>query len=371
MQLIPTADEILLPYLCWGIGNIAAKWDNFYVSVDAPAVLKVLVQRLADENFSEATFQLVVGDITYALRSIVSHGLSYESIQSTLLLFTKLIKNWQQYPRRAVYNALSGIKNIAIHNNERAIGLLLCISEWECVQQMVVILDKEKTDDPITREDFSHIIADAVYYQEDDKKIANLVESNLLGVFFTILKANPRAAVKYHICITIANLCVDQHCRTILNHTDLIRMLVEVFPTVQKPIRREICFILNLCLEDEEILREHSNSLVECGLLEYFCHVVQRKIHGNLLEQALQCLKRVLHIGEFLVDNENILFNEYVLRFGEKGGREILMQIASNENNLYAGLPASIASGILTSFFGSKYEEFCARKRGFKIKKAL
>ena len=211
-----------------------------------------------------------------------------------------------------------------------------------------------------------------MYYQQDAKKTANLLECNLLGVLFAIFKANPSAGVKYNICITIANLCVDQqHCRTILDHTDLIRMLVEEFPTVQIATRREICFILNQCLENEEMLREHSNSLVECGLLEYFCNVVQHKINGNLLEQALQCLERVLHVGEFLVDNENILFNEYVLRFGENGGREILMQIASNENNLYPGLPASVASGILTSFFGSKYEEFCARKRGFKIKKAL
>ena len=161
MQLIPTADEILLQYLCLGIGNIAAKWDNFHASVDASAVLKVLMQKLEEENFCEEIFELVAGEITYPLRVIVSHELSYESIESTLLLFAKLIKNWQQYPRTVVYDALSGIRNISIYNNQRAIGLL-CHSKWECVKQMVVILDKERTDDSIAREEFSYIIADVL-----------------------------------------------------------------------------------------------------------------------------------------------------------------------------------------------------------------
>ena len=372
VELASTADSCLLPTLCWGIGNIAVRWDSFTYQVDAPALLKVLVDKLDEENSSEETFQLIVGDAVYALRSIVRHPFTYECILSTLLLFIKFIKNWQKYPKRVVYNALSGIRQISIHNNERVIGLLLCHDEWECIKQMVIFFDHEKTGSPNTNEEFSCIISDALYYQSDSEKTALLVESNLLDVFFVIFKTNPEVNVKFNICRTISNLCVDLQCRTILSHTDLIRTLLEIFPTVQRvPTREDICFIFNKCLDDEELTREFSNSLVECGLLDFFCQVIQRKISGNLLEQALQCLARVLHVGEFIVDNESILFNEYVLKFGEKGGRELLLDVVSNDNELHSELSVSVASGIVTSFFGSKYEEFSARKRGFKIKKAL
>src|SRR3990167_9265744 len=94
VELASTADSCLLPTLCWGIGNIAVRWDSFTYQVDAPALLKVLVDKLDEENSSEETFQLIVGDAVYALRSIVRHPFTYECILSTLLLYIKFIKNW-------------------------------------------------------------------------------------------------------------------------------------------------------------------------------------------------------------------------------------------------------------------------------------
>ena len=88
-------------------------------------------------------------------------------------------------------------------------------------------------------------------------------------------------------------------------------------------------------------------------------------------DRILKCLDGILQAGEFNVDNENILFNEFVLRLDEKGGRSILADIASNTSNYYCERVTTAAEGILFKYFDSKFAEFNARKRGFKIKKAV
>ena len=74
--------------------------------------------------------------------------------------------------------------------------------------------------------------------------------------------------------------------------------------------------------------------------------------------QILQLLKCVLEIGEHLV-NDCVLFNPVAVAMGD----------IENLVCLLKQLPQLIP--LYNQFFGEKYESNLARRRGFKIKKAI
>ena len=363
MQLLACDNPSIFKKVCCGLGNIAFDCQEFLSLVDAPSVLATLVGKFVDGKFSDDTFRQISRDFSHCLRGITFHTLPFETCRSTLFLCFKIIKEWLSYPKQTVLNAFDGIWHIAFHSSEQVM-LYLCNHEWECVEKMISFHDKHPSVN--LHNEFIYIISEVVYYLEDEQKIALLLEKNVLGIFLEILNASDSRNAKHKVCLSIGNLSLEhQRCETIFSCAELIRKLIELFPHEDTAIQEEICFIFANCVTgmvNRDLGQQYSPFLVNCGLLELLYAAIQSEISKSCLERTLFCLEYLLQAGEFFVDHENVLFNEYVLRFAEIGGHEALLNTTKKSN---------LARAILVNSFGSAFEQFTARKRGFKIKKAL
>ena len=84
-----------------------------------------------------------------------------------------------------------------------------------------------------------------------------------------------------------------------------------------------------------------------------------------ILLEGLEC---ILEEAENLVDGNEILHNPIALQIEEMRGLKILKRISKNEE---CQNTATIAKRLLSGYFGEKWEEYLARRRGLKTKRAM
>ena len=84
-----------------------------------------------------------------------------------------------------------------------------------------------------------------------------------------------------------------------------------------------------------------------------------------LLLEGLECM---LEEAENLVDGNEILHNPIALQMEETRGLKILKRISKKEE---CQNTAAIAKRLILGYFGEKWEEYLARRRGLKTKRAI
>ena len=82
----------------------------------------------------------------------------------------------------------------------------------------------------------------------------------------------------------------------------------------------------------------------------------------------LESLEHLLKEAENFVDGNEFLHNPIALQIEERRGLEILKRIGKNED---CKKTAAIAKRVILKYFGEKWEEYLARRRGLKTKRAL
>src|SRR3990167_1496314 len=353
--MLNCADDTLFKQLALAIGNIAARCDDICVLVDAASLLDVLVERLT-RDFSDG----LIFELTHALSCITYHQMPFASVVNTLLALIKLFKESRRYSKKVNCFILLGISHITVRNREAT--RYLCENEWECIEKILCYLNDE-SDDDVNYETVSLVIYEALG-QVDNQKVMRLVGMRLFDLFVKNLKS---AEYTTNLLQTISFLARrDLHyCKALMAHTTLIRTLLDLFSNVA--LQEEIGLTFANCLaHDSEVVIEYAPFLVDNGFLELLGGSLQLGARA----WSIFSLKALLDAGELLVDNESILFNQFTLRFAESGGREILLEITSSQNALTAEIRNS-ALCVFTEHLGDKFDNFMARKRGFKIKKAL
>ena len=83
------------------------------------------------------------------------------------------------------------------------------------------------------------------------------------------------------------------------------------------------------------------------------------------LDNILEALEQLLRQAESLVDGNETLYNPIALQIEGKRGLQILEEIGNGE-----GPGAVFAKRINSSYFGESWENYLARRRGLKIKRA-
>ena len=83
------------------------------------------------------------------------------------------------------------------------------------------------------------------------------------------------------------------------------------------------------------------------------------------LDNILEALEQLLMQAESLVDGNETLYNPIALQIEGKRGLQILEEIGNGE-----GPGAVFAKRINSSYFGESWENYLARRRGLKIKRA-
>ena len=113
--------------------------------------------------------------------------------------------------------------------------------------------------------------------------------------------------------------------------------------------------------------------MFEGNIIETFCRlfnqlaVTQHK-NTNQVGIFLRAFGHWLKLGEELVDNDLVLYNSVALKLAECGVVEPLQVLTKDE---LLGEYEREAEILLTEYFGERYDEYLARLRGLKTKRAL
>ena len=109
-------------------------------------------------------------------------------------------------------------------------------------------------------------------------------------------------------------------------------------------------------LEQLDTQPQYVETVLEHGIIAALCYGLNFPVHEDL-PSLLEILELALNAGELLVDGEKVLFNPVALHIAEIDALDAFKKLDEG--------------GKLTQkFFGEKYEEYLARRRGLKTKKA-
>ena len=199
------------------------------------------------------------------------------------------------------------------------------------------------------------------------------LENNLTRIFRQVISSlsvtiqEDQEVVRQIYCIISATTaCSARFVEMVFADREFLAQLLDNMQNAELEIRLETAWSISnsTCDLTIELLR----MVLESNIIEVFCSLFNqypslKDIKGDIdwSGMFIEAFGYWLKLGEELVDNDLVLYNPVALKLEESGAVETLKIMADYE----------MGKTVLTEYFGERYDEYLARRRGLKTKRAL
>ena len=160
-------------------------------------------------------------------------------------------------------------------------------------------------------------------------------------------------------CLRVLYMIALKDAARILENVQVVQMVVEIMKSelVSDTWRVDEMAAAIIIISWPNVKCSRIQQIIENGVIEALCESLKMYIDQEYIALAL---KGVLEAGNSLVDGENVLFNPVALRIAECGILHKIQAVDTAKN-----------TKIIDQYFGESYEQYLARRRGLKTKKAI
>src|SRR3990167_3893646 len=160
-------------------------------------------------------------------------------------------------------------------------------------------------------------------------------------------------------CLKVLYTIALKDAARILENVQVVQMVVEIMKSelVSDTWRVDEMAAAIIIISWPNVKCSRIQQIIENGVIEALCESLKMYIYQEYIALAL---KGVLEAGNSLVDGENVLFNPVALRIAECGILHKIQAVDTAKN-----------TKIIDQYFGESYEQYLARRRGLKTKKAI
>ena len=199
------------------------------------------------------------------------------------------------------------------------------------------------------------------------------LENNLTRIFRQVISSlsvtiqEDQEVVRQIYCIISATTaCSARFVEMVFADREFLAQLLDNMQNAELEIRLETAWSISnsTCDLTIELLR----MVLESNIIEVFCSLFNQypslkdiKEDIDWSGMFIEAFGYWLKLGEELVDNDLVLYNPVALKLEESGAVETLKIMADYE----------MGKTVLTEYFGERYDEYLARRRGLKTKRAL
>ena len=188
--------------------------------------------------------------------------------------------------------------------------------------------------------------------------VDQLLREDLLERMEAILRVPTSDEIKENACLLLSNIAAGtkQQIEALVEKANLINILVDIMQTSRGTVRTEAVWVVGNACSVRDI--DVTPKLVAAGCIPPICDLLTFNENRNQYV-CLETLEHMLSIGEILADEKNLLYNPIALDIAACGGLEKLQNM---------DLPLS--AEIINTYYGEKYEEYLAKRRGLVTKSA-
>ena len=210
-----------------------------------------------------------------------------------------------------------------------------------------------------------NIVGNLMSIDNEDLSILILSETDYLDKLYNVIRSSKDDQLLCEVCYDISNITggtVMKHIELVVYH-DIFSELIALAKSGAPKIRKEAGWaVANTAKHPDVSLHER---LMELGIVELICELMAVK-ELELYLVCLQACGSMMFEMEAVVDNETIIYNPVAIRIGECGGIETMEAGIVN-----CPQAAELERNIMKMYFGKSYEDFLARRRGLKLKRAV
>ena len=200
----------------------------------------------------------------------------------------------------------------------------------------------------------------------DELPLLILSETDYLDKLTSIIRNSQDKQLVCGVCFDVSNITggtVMKHIEMIVYH-DIFSELIALAKSGRKKTRREAGWAVANTAKHPGV--PFIEKLMELGVVELLCELMAAQELGMGL-LCLQALFLLVTNIEGAVDGETIIYNPVAIRIGDCGGIETLKQ---GFETCESEMNRAFYKELIHTHLGPKYEEYLARRRGFKLKRA-
>ena len=333
--------------MVWGLGNIAGDSPNNKAVIATPEMVTLLVNALrANETSPDARH------IAFLLTNLCKGSTNLDILFPIYRAYLEIMCICEDV--NTLCNIFSGLYVFTSENREAGLflaenfhpHLLTLLNFLSHADQRVVLSVVRILGNFISKDYVSSTIVD------------RLLCEGLLGKMEAILRVPTSEDIKQNACLLLSNITAGTkpQMEALVEDANLINILIDIMQTSSKTVRREAVWVVGNACSARDI--DVTSKLVAAGCIPPICDLLALNKSRNQYV-CLETLEYMLSIGEILADEKNLLYNPIALDIAACGGLEKLRNI---------DLPLS--ADIVNTYYGEKYEEYLAKRRGLVTKSA-
>lgn len=217
---------------------------------------------------------------------------------------------------------------------------------------------------PSLAPELCRIVGNLVSTENEELSIIILSETDYLDKINNIIRNSNDKVLVCDVCYDISNITggtVMKHIEMVV-YNEIFSELIALAKTGAPKIRKEAGWAVIHTTKHLDI--SLLEKLIELGIIELLCELMAAQELGLYLG-CLQAFAWLLRKMETVVDNQIIIYNPVAIKIGDCGGIETISAAHLNTQ------ATNLQTKIMEKYFGNSYEEFLARRRGLKLKKAV
>ena len=199
----------------------------------------------------------------------------------------------------------------------------------------------------------------------DDLPLLILSETDYLDKITAIIRNSDNKKLVCDICFDVSNITSGamKHIEMVVYH-DVFSELIALAKSGRTETRKEAgSAVANTTKHPGVPLIK---KLMELGIVELLCELMAC-VELEMYDLCLHALYLLVTNIEGEVDGETVIYNPVAIRIGECGGIETIKE---GSENCEDPISEEFYKILMEVHLGTRYEEYLARKRGLKLKRA-